>query len=268
MAAPLPCTTLGRTGLVVTRFGIGGAYCPSVDGYRTALDCGVTYVDTARLYRDGADEEILGRALAGRRQQLVLATKTVQRTADGARQDLEASLRALRTDWIDIYQLHHLNTAEERQQALGPGGALEAAVKAREQGLVRYLGVTGHDWLQVQPAVATGLFDTVLCWYNCAMKEPETTVFPAAQAHGTGVVIMNAGRNDRLFTPPDAPEPPQFYRYVLSHAAVHVALMGLRDVPLFVGLAAALAERASLAPAERAELEAYGDAMRSAGRLE
>ncbi len=268
MAVPLPCTTLGRTGLAVTRFGIGGAYCPSVDGYRRALDCGVTYVDTARAYRDGADEEILGRALAGRREQLVLATKTVQRTADGARSDLEASLRALRTDWIDIYQLHHLNTAEERQQALGPGGALETAVRAREQGLVRYLGVTGHDWLQVQQAVATGLFDTVLCWYNCAMREPETTVFPAALSQSTGVVIMSAARSDRLFTPPDAPDPEQFYRYVLSHPAVNVVLMGVRDVPVFVDIAAALAERSSLTPVEMAQLEAYGAALRSTGQLD
>ncbi|MCC7263072.1 MAG: aldo/keto reductase, partial [Candidatus Latescibacteria bacterium] len=161
MAGQLPRTVLGRTGLEVTRLGIGGAYCETPEGYQAALDCGVTYVDTARAYRDGQDEEVIGRALRGRRHQLVLASKTMQRDAAGARQDLETSLRLLQTDYLDIWQLHHLNTQEEREKALGPGGALEEARRAQQEGLVRFVGVTGHDWVQIQAAVATGLFDTV-----------------------------------------------------------------------------------------------------------
>ena len=120
---------------------------------------------------------------------------------------MQTSLRALKTDYLDIFQLHHLNTEEERNQALAPGGALEAAQQAREEGLVRFIGVTGHDWVQVEQAVRTGHFDTVLCWYNCAMKEPEETVFPAAQASNTGVVIMNASRNEKLLNGPGVPAP-------------------------------------------------------------
>ena len=207
MADQIPQITLGRTGLVVTRLGTGGAYCETADGYRTALDCGVNYMDTARAYRDGEDERVIGNAIQGRRHELTLATKTQQRDAEGARQDLETSLRLLRTDYIDIYQLHHLNTEEERNRALGANGALEAVQKAREEGLIRFIGVTGHDWEQIQQAVATGFFDTVLCWYNCAMKEPERTVFPEARKHNTGVVIMNASRNDKLFDGEGAPAP-------------------------------------------------------------
>lgn len=268
MTDDLPRTELGRTGLTVTRFGVGGAYCETVEGYQRALDCGVNYVDTARAYRDGKDEEVVGQAIQGRRQELILATKTVQRDAAGARQDLETSLRLLRTDYIDIYQLHHLNTQEEREKALGPGGALEAVQKARDAGWIRFIGVTGHDWVQVAHAVDTGLFDTVLCWYNCAMREPEETVFPAARAHRTGVVIMNASRNDKLFAGPDAPADEQFYRYVLGHDAVHLTVMGLRDVDRFARIAAALCQRDSLALEERVKLEAYGKQMRDAGKLE
>ena len=76
--------------------------------------------------------------------------------------ELQISLHALKTDYLDIFQLHHLNTEEERNQALGPGGALEAAQQAREEGLVRFIGVTGHDWVQVEQAVRTGHFDTLL----------------------------------------------------------------------------------------------------------
>lgn len=268
MAYDLPRTVLGRTGLTVTRLGIGGAYCNSVDGYRSALDCGVNYVDTARAYRNGEDEKVIGQAIQGRRDDLILATKTLKRDAESARSELETSLRLLGTEYIDIYQLHHLNTQADRDQALGPGGAIEAVQKAREEGLVRFIGVTGHDWVQVQKAIATGLFDTVLCWYNCAMKEPEDTVFPETRARNVGVVIMNASRNDKLFGGPDAPAPEQFYRYVLSHEAVHVTVMGLRDVDRFCRIASALSERAKLTSQEKADIEAYGAQMRASGKLE
>lgn len=268
MAGELPQTVLGRTGLRVTRLGIGGAYCETPEGYSAALDCGVTYVDTARAYRDGQDEEVIGRAIQGRRHQLVLATKTGQRDAAGARQDLETSLRLLQTDYLDIWQIHHLNTQEEREKALGSGGAMETVAKARQEGLVRFVGVTGHDWVQIQAAVATGLFDTVLCWYNCAMKEPEQTVLPEAQKQDTGVVIMNASRNTKLFEEAGIPPREQFYRYVLSHPAVNLTIMGLRDVEIFRQLSAALAGSLAITPQEKADLETYGAALRAAGKLD
>jgi aryl-alcohol dehydrogenase-like predicted oxidoreductase len=264
----LPKTTLGRTGLEITRLGIGGAYCQTPDGYRAALDCGVNYLDTARAYRDGEDERVVGQAIAGRRHEIVLATKSQTRDAAGAREDLETSLRLLGTDYVDIWQIHYLNTQAERERALGPGGAMEAAIRAREQGLVRFIGVTGHDWAEVTQAVATGLFDTVLCWYNCAMKEPEELLFPEAVAQGTGVVIMNATRNDRLLDADDAPAPEDFYRYVLSHRAVSLTIIGLRDLERFQRVAKALAERATLGAEERRELEAFGARLRAAGAFE
>ena len=267
MADQIPQTTLGRTGLVVTRLGTGGAYCESADGYRAALDCGVNYMDTARAYRDGDDERVIGEAIQGRRHELILATKTQQRDAKGARRDLETSLRTLGTDYIDIYQLHHLNTEAERNRALGADGALKEVQKAREEGLIRFIGVTGHDWEQIQQAVATGFFDTVLCWYNCAMKEPEETVFPAARKHNTGVVIMNASRNDKLFDGVGAPAEEQFYRYVLSHESVGLTIMGLRNVPRFRRIASALSDHHTLTPEEKAEIENYGARMRTDGKL-
>ena len=81
MAYELPVTVLGRTGLTVTRLGIGGAYCKTPDGYRAALDCGVNYLDTARAYRDGDDERVVGEAIAGRRHEVILSTKSVKRDA-------------------------------------------------------------------------------------------------------------------------------------------------------------------------------------------
>ncbi len=264
----VPKITLGKTGLVVTRLGIGGAYCDSVDGYRKALDCGVNYVDTARIYREGEDEKVIGEAIQGQREKLILATKTTQRDADGSRKDLETSLRLLKTEYIDIYQIHHLNTQPEREKALGPGGAIETVQKAKEEGLIRFIGVTGHDWVQIKEAVTTGLFDTVLCWYNCAMKEPEDTVLPEAYVRNIGVIIMNATRNDRLFNDPESPPPEQFYRYVLSNKAVHVTIMGLRNVERFCQVASVLSQRDTLTLEEKNQIEAYGKKMRSLGKLD
>jgi len=254
----VPKITLGKTGLVVTRLGIGGAYCDSVDGYRTALDCGVNYIDTARIYREGDDEKVIGEAIQGQRERLILATKTIQRDADSARNDLETSLRLLKTEYIDIYQIHHLNTQPEREKALSSGGVIEMVLKAKEEGLVRFIGVTGHDWIQMKEAVVTGLFDTVLCWYNCAIREPEDTVLPEALARNMGVIIMNATRNDKLLNDPESPSPEQFYRYVLSSKAVHVTIMGLRSIERFCQVAFALSQRDTLTPEEKNQLESYG----------
>ena len=118
----IPRSILGRTEIEVTRLGIGGAYCQTVEGYQKALDFGVNYLDTARNYRDGEDEKLIGKALQNRRDQVILASKTDKRTAKEARLDLEASLRFLKTDYIDIYQLHHLNTSIEREQAFANNG--------------------------------------------------------------------------------------------------------------------------------------------------
>jgi len=259
----LPTTTLGRTGLTVTRLGVGGAYCKTPDGYRTALDCGVNYLDTARAYHNGEDERVVGQAIQGRRHEIVLATKTGERDAEGARKDLETSLRLLGTDYLDIWQIHYLNQAEEREQVLGPGGAYEAALKAREQGWIRYIGVTGHNWVEVGRTVATGLFDTVLCWYNLAMREPEKAVFPHAVEHNVGVVIMSATRMEKLLGREDTPDLEQFYRYVLGHPAVNMSIMGLRSVENFERVARALSERAALRPGEREMLEEYGARVRA-----
>lgn len=269
----LPMTILGRTGLRITRLGVGGAYCKTPEGYRAALDCGVNYLDTAPAYHDGEDERIVGKAIAGRRPEIVLATKTGKRDAVGARADLENSLRLLGTDYIDVWQMHYVNMPEELEQVLGPGGAMETAVKAKEQGLVRFIGVTGHVWEEVGKAVATGLFDTVLCWYNCAMPEPETLIFPHALAHNVGVVIMQATRMEKLRDSGAlslkgvAPVLGDYYRYVLEHPAVHVVLRGMRGVEEFCQVAVALTERETLTEAERRQLEIYGVQMLEAGKL-
>ncbi len=229
-------------------------------------------------YQDGEDERLLGQAIKGiPRERLVIASKTDKRDGKSARAELEQSLESLGVDYLDIIHIHFLNTAGERDEALGPGGAFEALEQARTEGKVRFIGVTGHDWDQVAKAVATGKFDTVLCWYNCALRQAESTVFEEAQKHNTGVVIMNASARGGaggtglagtvvkdLSTTAGAPAQEQFYRYVLSHPAVSSSVMGLRDIKEFKHVARAIAERDTLTAAEKLEMEQYGAARLAA----
>jgi aryl-alcohol dehydrogenase-like predicted oxidoreductase len=267
----LPTTILGRTGMSVTRLGIGGAYSPTPEPYQQALDCGVNYIDTARVYLDGKNEAVIGEALVGRRHDVVLATKTASRDAAGARKELETSLQDLKTDYLDIWQMHFVNWLRDLDAILAPGGAMETAVQAREQGLVRFIGITGHEWPVLHEALRTGLFDTVLLWYNCAMREPEGMVFPVAAQHNTGVVLMSTARAGQLYArpgTPGAPDDTDFYRYVLSHPTVDVALMGLRDVNRFCRTAEGLRQKLTLNENEKDALEEYGSVLRAQNQLE
>jgi aryl-alcohol dehydrogenase-like predicted oxidoreductase len=139
----------GRTGHQSTRIIFGGAalWVATQDEADRILDLILEYdlnhIDTAPSYGDS--ELRIGPWMDRHRQQFFLATKTLERTYQGARDEIQRSLERLHTDQIDLLQLHYLVKPEEWEVAMGPGGALEAAIEAREQGLIRFIGVTGHD---------------------------------------------------------------------------------------------------------------------------
>lgn len=153
-----------------------------------ALDRGVNFFDSARAYTDS--EEKMGRALSGRRDRIILASKALSRTADSIAAELEASLRNLRTDMIDLYQVHSVGSLKQLEKILGPGGAYEALVQAREAGKVRYIGITGHSRPVLVKAIDTGLFDTVQFPYNPIEVEWRDDVIPAAREAGIGTIGM------------------------------------------------------------------------------
>jgi aryl-alcohol dehydrogenase-like predicted oxidoreductase len=139
----------GRTGHKSTRTLFGAAALGSVtqaEADRTLellLEYGVNHIDTARSY--GESELRIGPWMEQHRDKFFLATKTEKRTYEGAWEELRQSLERLRVDHVDLWQMHYLVDPEEWETAMGSGGALEAFIEAREQGLVRFLGVTGHD---------------------------------------------------------------------------------------------------------------------------
>ena len=155
---------LGKTGEKVSMIGVGGGDIGFVREDKEALqmldraiDVGATFIDTAWIYQDGLSEQRIGKVISapGKRQNVFLMTKVRARAAAGARQQLEDSLRRLRTDVIDLWQFHDLRTFRELESIFSPRGAMEVAQKARKEDKVRYLGFTGHT----DPAVHLDMLD-------------------------------------------------------------------------------------------------------------
>jgi aryl-alcohol dehydrogenase-like predicted oxidoreductase len=229
----IPTRPLGRTGRDVTLFGLGGegvlrTHGREADAVRViqrALDQGVTYCDTAPAYASSMD--YYGAALGERRKQIFLASKTHDRTRDGSLRLLDDSLRRLRTDYLDLWQLHDLRTHDDLARIFGRGGALEALLEARDQGRVRHIGLTGHhDPAILLEAMRRADFDTVLVALNAADVHRLSfiqTVLPEAQRRGMGVIGMKVTAQGRLLGTLSMQEA---MGYVLSLAGVSTVVVG------------------------------------------
>ena len=178
---PIPTKAFGRTGHQSTRALFGAAAFSSVtqdEADRTMellIERGVNHIDTAASYGDA--ELRIGPWMESHRERFFLATKTGQRSYDGAKAEFERSLQRLRVERVDLIQLHHLVGEDEWEEAMGPGGALEYLIEAREQGLVKYIGVTGHEVAIAgmhQRSLERFDFDSVLLPYNYLMMRNET----------------------------------------------------------------------------------------------
>ena len=168
----------GKTGLKFPILSFGAQHIVDSDGcseqeaaklINYALDHGVRYFDTAHWYSGGESEERLGKVAKRRRNEMWIATKTLDRSRQGSRKQLEESLRRLQTDHVDEWRMHYVSTFDELDTITSSGGALETAVKARKEGLVRYISISNHGNPQVQ-VKALGLFpfDSMLFPATCA----------------------------------------------------------------------------------------------------
>jgi len=198
--------SLGRTGLTVSQIGFGGipitrrAFEDGVAVVRRALDAGITFLDSANGYLDS--EEKMGRAIVGRRREsLVIASKSPASTKQGILEHIDLSLRRLRTDYLDLYQLHNLSLAESWEVASGPGGAMEGLQLAVEQGKVRHIGVTSHSLQLTETLLATGLLETVMVPFNMIVHEAAEQILPAARAKNVGVIAMKPMAGGQLEEP-------------------------------------------------------------------
>jgi predicted aldo/keto reductase-like oxidoreductase len=233
----LPRRLLGQTKHYVTLFGLGGEGVLRSHGKNTeaarvihrALDQGVNYFDTAPAYDSSMD--YYGATLGERRDQIFLASKTHERSRDRSLRLLDQSLDRLRTDHIDLWQLHDLRTIDEVNRIFAKGGAMEALIQARADGRVRFLGVTGHhDPAVLLDAMRRFDFDTVLVALNAADVHHLSfiqTVLPEAQHQGMGVIAMKACAGGKLLGRGKL-NAEQAIGYTLSLPGVSTVIVGCR----------------------------------------
>lgn len=190
---------LGKTGEHLSIVGFGGIVVSQTDQkdadnyVAEAIDSGVNYFDVAPSYGDA--EEKLGHALTGKRNDIFLACKTDGRTKDEAERDLKSSLKTLRTDHFDLYQLHAMTTKEDVETVFGPEGAMETLVKARDQGLIRYIGFSAHTEAAALALMDRFEFDSVLFpinWVNIFNANFGPAVLKMAAEKGVGALAIKA----------------------------------------------------------------------------
>jgi uncharacterized protein len=199
---PFPTRILGKTGIKVTAMALGGVagmqrppskeFAPAALA-EAALDLGISYFDTAPGYNQGQSESNYGEVLARRRKEVFLATKTGDRTYDGTMRSVEQSLKRLRTDRVDLLQIHGANRTEDLALWGKPDGVLTALHKLRDQKVTRFIGVTGHESADVmRRAIEMYDFDTVLTTFNpVARRRPfRDSVLPLAVEKKMGILAM------------------------------------------------------------------------------
>jgi aryl-alcohol dehydrogenase-like predicted oxidoreductase len=190
----------------VSALALGGYHLGLVGNQReairivhAAIDAGITFMDNAWEYNEGTSEEILGKALVGRRDQVFLMTKVCTHGRDRtvAMRQLKQSLRRLKTDHLDLWQVHECVYPNDPERHFAPGGVIEALVEAKQQGLVRYVGFTGHKLPEIHLAMlAYGFpFDSVQMPLNCfdaTFRSFEQSVLPEARRQGLAILGMKS----------------------------------------------------------------------------
>jgi predicted aldo/keto reductase-like oxidoreductase len=256
--------TLGRTGLKITIVSFGAMLTPEPEVIRVAFEHGINYVDTARRYMNGRNEEIVARALKGMHDKVHVATKIISssRSKEDIFRDVETSLKALERDHIDVIQLHNV-TGRER---LFDPEMREALVKLKQQGKVRFLGVTTHtNETEVVNAIVDDkdkFFDTVLVKYNFRSGDDlKKAVARAAQA-GIGVIAMKtqAGGYKTDALGPISPHQAAL-KWVLQDGNITAAIPGMRDTGHLKDDIAVMGMRLTLA--DSLILRYYGAAVSS-----
>ena len=219
-------TMLGSTGLRISRMGFGGIPIQKTDAQVTRalmeelVAHGVNYIDTARGYT--VSEAYLGEALVGLRDNFVLATKSMARTKEAMARDIETSLANLRTDHIDLYQVHNPSFSE-LEQVVAPGGALEALLEAKAAGKIRHIGVTAHMAAVFERALTLPWVETVMFPYNIVETQGEA-LMKRAHEQGVGFICMKPLAGGALEDATLA------MRFIAQNPDVSVVIPGMCDV--------------------------------------
>ncbi len=248
---------LGKTGLKISRLGFGGIPIQKIDAEGTKrlvdelIGASVNFIDTARGYT--VSEEYLGFALEGVREKFVLATKSMARTKDGMEKDIDTSLKNLRTDYIDLYQLH--NPGEKDIDVIcAPGGALEALYEAKARGKIGHIGITLHSLDVFQRAIELPWVETVMFPYNIVETQGEELIALCAEKN-IGFICMKPLAGGAIEDAKVA------MRFAASNPAVSVIIPGMADVKEISENAAAIADTSPLNAEEQEKIAKIKDTL-------
>jgi predicted aldo/keto reductase-like oxidoreductase len=237
----MPTRPLGRTGHNVKIFSLGGQATLESEGteeesvaiVNRAIDLGVNYIDTAAMYGGGISQKYIGLVMRDRRKEVFLATKTHRRSYDESMALLEESLTSLRTDHLDLWQLHNVRTQEDLDRIFAKDGAIRALEKARDEKMVRFLGITGHyDPAVLKKAITQYPFDNILMALNAADRHNQSFIdvlLPTAVEKKMGIVGMKVPARGRMFREDGVARMDQAMRYVLS-LPVSTIIVGIDDL--------------------------------------
>lgn len=218
--------TLGKTGLQVSRLGFGGIPIQRVDAAATKeliksmAEKGINFIDTARGYT--VSEGYLGEALEGLRDKFVLATKSMARTKEAMAADIETSLNNLKTDYIDLYQVHNPNIAQ-LEQVCAPGGALEALMDAKKAGKIGHLGLTAHTLGTFEKALELDWVETIMFPYNIVETQAEDLMKKCTKKN-IGFITMKPMAGGAIEDPVLA------LRFICSNPDATVVIPGMYDL--------------------------------------
>jgi hypothetical protein len=262
----MPERPFGRTGHNVRLFSLGGQATLEQEGtldesvaiINRAIDLGVNYIDTAAAYGGGISQKYIGEVIATRRDEVFLATKTHNRTRDGSLELLEQSLESLQTDHLDLWQLHNISRVEQLDQIFADDGAIHALLQAREEGIVKNLGITGHADPDV---LIDGLnrfeFDTILLALNPADKFHRPfmdKLLPLANEKGMGVIAMKIPARGRIFQDGGLTSMREALTWTFSQP-ISTVIVGCDDVPQLEENISAAADFKPLNSAQMAAIE-------------
>jgi predicted aldo/keto reductase-like oxidoreductase len=232
LAFPPPVyRTLGRTGLKITVVSFGAMLTPEAEVMEIAFDHGVNYVDTARVYMGGKNEEIVAKALKGRRDKLYVATKTKSKAKEDIIKDVETSLKALGTDYVDVIQLHNLT---DKERIFIPE-TREALLTLKKQGKVRFFGVTTHkNQSEVLHALVDDkdrFFDTALVGYNFKTEKEVSEAIARAAKANIGIIAMKTQAGGYVTQEMGLISPHQAaLKWVLQNKNITAAIPGMKDL--------------------------------------
>lgn len=216
---------LGKTGLNVKRIGFGGIPIQRIAQnevemlFEALREKGINFIDTARGYT--ISEDYIGKAIERDKNDWIIATKSMERTYEGMKEEVKTSLKNLKRDYIDIYQLHNVKV-EEFEFIMSKDGAYRALLEAKEAGLIRHIGITSHSAETIAAAVETDYFETVQFPFNIVENQGEE-VLKRAHEKNIGTIVMKPLAGGAIEDGRIA------LRYIMSKDFVDVAIPGMED---------------------------------------